>query len=82
VVASTLLVPGYVDAEEVHKLARFVAEHDPETPYALLAFSPRFVMRDLPRTSFAHAEAALAAARDAGLRHVRIVNRQLLSSEC
>jgi pyruvate formate lyase activating enzyme len=82
VVASTLLVPGYVDAEEVHKLARFVAEQDPETPYALLAFAPRFVMRDLPRTSFADAEAALAAAHDAGLRNVRVVNRHLLSRDC
>jgi pyruvate formate lyase activating enzyme len=81
VAASTLLVPGYVDAEEVRKLARFVAEQDPETPYALLAFAPRFVMRDLPRTSFAHAEAALSAAREAGLRHVRIANRHLLSRD-
>jgi pyruvate formate lyase activating enzyme len=81
VVASTLLVPGYVDADEVHRIARFVAEQDPETPYALLAFSPHFLMRDLPRTSFAHAEAALAAARDAGLRNVRIGNRHLLSRD-
>jgi pyruvate formate lyase activating enzyme len=81
VVASTLLVPGYVDAEEVHRIARFVAEQDPGIPYALLAFAPHFVMRDLPHTSFAHAEAALAAARDAGLRNVRIANRHLLSRE-
>jgi hypothetical protein len=38
-------------------------------------------MRDLPRTSFAHAQNALAAARDAGLRNVRIGNRHLLSRE-
>jgi pyruvate formate lyase activating enzyme len=81
VVASTLLVPGYVDAEEVHRIARFVAEQDPEIPYALLAFAPHFLMRDLPRTSFAHAQNALAAARDAGLRNVRIGNRHLLSRE-
>lgn len=81
VVASTLLVPGYVDAGEVHRIARFVAEQDPETPYALLAFAPHFRMRDLPRTSFAHAEEAVAAARDAGLRNVRLGNRHLLSRE-
>jgi hypothetical protein len=36
-------------------------------------------MRDLPRTSLAHAQAAEAAARAAGLTNVRIGNRHLLS---
>ncbi len=78
VVASTLLVPGYVDAEEVHRIARFIARHDPRIPYVLLAFAPHFFMADLPTTSVRHAEEALQAARDAGLRHVRIGNRHLL----
>jgi pyruvate formate lyase activating enzyme len=80
VIASTLLVPGYVDAREVGRIARFIAGIDPETPYALLGFAPHFFMRDLPVTSRAHAEAAEAAARDAGLRNVRIGNRHLLSA--
>ncbi|MHC4895509.1 MAG: radical SAM protein [Planctomycetota bacterium] len=79
VVASTLLVPGYVDAEEVGRIASFVAEQDQRIPYALLAFAPNFRMTDLPRTSWEHAEAALQAARDAGLSRVRIANQQLLS---
>lgn len=75
VVASTLLVPGYVDAEEVHAIARFIASFDRRIPYALLAFVPNFFMPDLPPTSVRHAEEALAAARDAGLTNVRIGNR-------
>lgn len=78
VVASTLLVPGYVDAEEVYRIARFIAQHDPRIPYVLLAFAPHFFMSDLPTTSIRHAEEALTAARDAGLQHVRIGNRHLL----
>ena len=78
VVASTLLVPGYVDAEEVYRIARFIAQHDRRIPYVLLAFAPHFFMPDLPTTSVRHAEEALQAARDAGLRHVRIGNRHLL----
>ena len=78
-VASTLLVPGYVDAEEVGRLARFIAELDPTIPYALLAFGPHFLMPDLPRTSLRHAEEAEAAARTAGLTNVRVGNRHLLS---
>ncbi len=78
VVASTLLVPGYVDAEEVGRIARFVASFDPTIPYALLAFAPHFAMADLPRTSRRHGEEALKAARSAGLTRVRLGNVHLL----
>lgn len=79
VIASTLLVPGYVDASEVSHIARFIADLDPNIPYSLLAFAPHFYMSDLPRTSVRHAEDALAAAHGAGLVNVRIGNRHLLS---
>jgi pyruvate formate lyase activating enzyme len=78
VVASTLLVPGYVDADQVTRIARFISALDPRIPYALLAFAPHCYMPDLPRTSRQEARAAEAAARTAGLENVRIGNRQLL----
>jgi len=81
VVASTLLVPGYIDAEEVSRIARFIAGLHPDIPYALLAFAPNYLMPDLPTTSVALAEAALEAAHRAGLRNVRVGNRHLLSRE-
>lgn len=79
VVASTLLVPGYVDVEEVEHIAAFIASLDPTIPYSLLGFFPHFYIHDLPRTSVRHAEEAMQAARDAGLMNVRIGNRHLLS---
>jgi pyruvate formate lyase activating enzyme len=81
VVASTLLVPGYVDAEEVGHIARFVAELNPAIPYVLLGFAPQFLIPDLPTTSVRHAEEAEAAARAAGLQTVHIGNRHLLSRD-
>ena len=81
VVASTLLVPGYVDAKEVGQIARFIAEIDPDIPYALLGFHPHFFVPDLPRTSVRHAREAEEAARAAGLTRVRIGNRHLLSRD-
>jgi pyruvate formate lyase activating enzyme len=78
VVASTLLVPGYIDAEEVSHIARFIAEQNPNIPYALLAFAPQFYFYDLPTTSVQQAEEAEAAARDAGLARVRVGNLHLL----
>jgi pyruvate formate lyase activating enzyme len=80
-VASTLLVPGYVDAEEVGRIARFIAALDPAIPYVLLGFAPQFLLPDLPPTSQRHAEEAEAAARAAGLTRVVIGNRGLLSQE-
>jgi len=77
-VASTLLVPGYVDRDEISGIARFIAGLDPDIPYSLLAFHPDFMMTDLPRTSLAHAERAVAAAKQAGLKRVHIGNQHIL----
>ncbi len=79
-VASILLVPGYVGVEEVKRLCDFIAECDPTIPTALLGFSPHHAMSDLPRTSRAHAEASREAASESGLTNVRIGNLGLLSN--
>ncbi len=81
VVASTLLVPGYVDADEVSRIARFIAGLDKDIPYALLAFHPQFHMTDLPTTSRRHAEECKLAAQNEGLRNVRIGNIHLLGDD-
>jgi len=77
-VASTLLVPGYVDKEEVSKIAGFIASLNGDIPYALLGFHPQFYMTDLPVTSKRHARECKLAAEKAGLRNVRIGNVHLL----
>ena len=79
-IASTLLVPGYVDQEEVSKIASFIASLDKDTPYALLGFHPQFLMTDLPSTSRKHAEECKFAAEKAGLHNVRIGNIHLLGN--
>jgi pyruvate formate lyase activating enzyme len=78
VLASTLLIPGYVNVKAVRALAEFIAQINPEIPYSLLAFAPSFYLSDLPCTSSRHAEQAKRAAEAAGLVNVRIGNRQLL----
>lgn len=78
-VASTLLVPGYVGAEEVGVIASLLAELDPALPYSLLGFAPHYLLSDLPTTSRAQASACLMAAREAGLTRVRLGNVHLLS---
>ncbi len=78
-VASTLLVPGYVDEREVGRIAAFLASLDPRIPYSLLGFHPHFFLADLPRTPAVLARRCLEAARKAGLSRVKIGNVHLLA---
>lgn len=78
VIASTLLIPGYVTPEEVRSIAQFIASVDTRIPYTLLAYAPRYLMSDLPATSRSHARAAEEEARAAGLHRVHIGNSHLL----
>jgi pyruvate formate lyase activating enzyme len=78
VIASTLLVPGYIDEEEVRSIARFIASIDPDIPYTLLAFYPHFFMSDMPLTTRALAERCLDVAHEEGVRNVRLGNVHLL----
>lgn len=80
-IASTLLVPGYIDEQEVSKIAAFIASLNPDIPYALLAFHPHFMMSDLSATSRHHAQECLEAAKAQGLRKVRVGNLHLLRNE-
>jgi pyruvate formate lyase activating enzyme len=76
-VASTLLIPGYVEEEEVRSIAAFLADIDEDIPYSLLAFHPHFKMKDLPPTSQKQALSCLKAAQTY-LHRVRLGNTHLL----
>jgi len=75
--ATTLLVPGYVDASEVEAIAEFIARQDPSIPYSLLVFHPAHLMRDLPVTPLSQAVECYRAARG-HLERVHVGNLHLL----
>jgi pyruvate formate lyase activating enzyme len=78
-IASSLLIPGYIDEEEIDAIATFIADLNPEIPYSLLAFYPQFYMSDLPVTSKELAIRCYQTAQDAGLKRVRIGNMHLIT---
>jgi len=78
-VASTLLIPGYIDREEIYNLSKFIADLDPNIPYTLLAHYPCFYLPDLSTTSRQQAEESKAIALNAGLKRVRVGNIHLLT---
>ncbi len=77
--ATTLLVPYYVDGDEVEEIARFIAGHDECIPYSLLVFHPDYRLRDLPVTP---REQVLECYRRAKkhLKNVNIGNLHLLGN--
>ncbi|MEW6569783.1 MAG: radical SAM protein [Nitrospirota bacterium] len=78
-IANTLLVPGYIDEDEIRKIARFIATVNSDIPYSLLAFYPHFYMSDMPLTPKSLADRCLKAAKEEGLKNVRVGNIHLLS---
>ena len=77
-IASTLLIPGYIDEEEIRNISTWIASLNPEIPYALLVFYPHFLFKDVPVTSRELAVRCKEVAGKAGLRRVRIGNLHLL----
>lgn len=77
-VVSSLLIPGYIDQDEIAKIAELIANIDPTIPYSLLAFYPTFVINDLPKTSKKLAKQCYQAAKEQGLVNVHIGNKHLL----
>ncbi len=75
--ASTLLVPYYIDWEEVAGIAKFIAGIDANIHYSLLVFSPNFYMSDMPVTpKWQVAECYSAACQY--LHYVHLGNKHLL----
>jgi pyruvate formate lyase activating enzyme len=48
--ACTLLVPEYVNKEEVRLISKYISEINNKIPYSLLVFHPDYQMQDLPIT--------------------------------
>lgn len=77
-IASTLLVPGYIEEDEVRSIARFIASISPNIPYSLLGFYPHFFMSDMSLTPKDMAYRCLRVAREEGLTNVKVGNIHLL----
>jgi pyruvate formate lyase activating enzyme len=77
-IASTLLVPGYIDEKEVKGISRWIASLNSDIPFTLLAFHPQFFFKDLPVTPRDLALRCKEVAEGEGVRRVRIGNLHLL----
>ncbi len=80
--ATTLLVPHYVDEVEVTKIARFLKSlNQPSIEYSLLVFHPRHLMQDLPTTPLDQAQRCYDAVKRELGRPPHVGNMWLLKGK-
>jgi len=70
----SLYIPGWVETDQLKKIARLLAETDPDLPFTILAFFPQYKLKDVPPPNLEQMLAAYEAAREAGLKQVRLGN--------
>lgn len=75
--ATTLLVPYYVDKDEVEGIAKFIANIDNTIPYSLLVFHPDYKLNDMPVTPKGQVMECYNVAKK-HLKNVNIGNLHLL----
>jgi len=73
----SLYIPGWVEAAQIAKIATELASVDAEIPFTILAFFPAYQMRDVPSPNMWQMLDAYNAAKDAGLRKIRLGNVHL-----
>jgi pyruvate formate lyase activating enzyme len=73
-IVSTLLVPGYIDEQEIYNISKFLASINKNIPFSLLGFYPQFYMNDIKPTTLSFAEKCASIARQAGLTNIHIAN--------
>lgn len=70
----TLYIPGWVEAEEIRRIAELVAQVDRDIPFTVLAFFPAHKMADVRPPTVLELARGYMAAREAGLRRVKVGN--------
>jgi pyruvate-formate lyase-activating enzyme len=70
----SLYIPGWVEGDQLVKIAELLVEADPEIPFTLLAFFPEYKLIDnRPPTTMEMVRTYLAL-KDAGLKRIKIGN--------
>ncbi|MEM4712884.1 MAG: radical SAM protein [Archaeoglobaceae archaeon] len=70
----SLYIPGWVESDQIGKIAELLAQVDPNLPFTILAFFPEHKLIDVPSPSFKQMLSAYYAAKDAGLRKIKLGN--------
>lgn len=70
----SLYIPGLVEADDLEKIARLLAEVDRTIPFTILAFFPEYRMKDFRSPTVQEIVAAYEKAKAIGLQNIRLGN--------
>ncbi len=70
----TLFIPGWVEDEEIKKIAQLICVLNPETPTTILAFFPQYEMKDVRSPKLSEMLRAYHLAKEIGLSKVKLGN--------
>lgn len=70
----TLFIPGWVEEDQLKKIAGIVAAVDRSIPFTILAFFPAYRMKDVPPPDLNQMLRAYAGVVETGLVNVRLAN--------
>ena len=71
---SSVYIPGWVETDQIGKIAELLAQVDSDIPYAIVAFFPEHELKHVPSPKFQQMVEAFEAAKDAGLTNVKLGN--------
>jgi len=70
----TLYIPGWVESDQILKIAEIVKDADPHIPFTILAFFPQYKLRDVRPPTLQEMLDAYLKVRSAGLKTVKLGN--------
>jgi pyruvate-formate lyase-activating enzyme len=70
----SLCIPGWVEADQIEKIAHMLSDVDPEIPFTILAFFPEYLLKNVPSPNLEQMLDAYHRAKGKGLTQVRLGN--------
>lgn len=70
----TLFIPGWVEDDQIEKIAQLIFELDPDIPMTLLAFFPAYKMKEAKPPSLADMVRVYHRLKEIGLNNVKLGN--------
>lgn len=70
----SLYIPGWVETDQIERIASLLASVDPEIPFTILAFFPEYQLVNTPSPNLKQMLGAYDATKSAGLKQVRLGN--------
>lgn len=70
----SLYIPGWVETDQIGRVAALLAGVDEEIPFTILAFFPEYQLKNVPPPTLEQMLSAYTAAKEAGLKNIKLGN--------